>query len=76
MRNLGHPTRLLLHVSADGPLEAGQAIVGDGAEVGTVTSATEVPDGGWVGLASVRWGSADGPLSSGGARLQRIRSSN
>jgi folate-binding protein YgfZ len=76
VRNLGHPTRVLLHVSADGPLGAGQAIVSDDSEVGTVTSATEIPGGGWVALASVRWGSADRQLSSGGARLQRIRSSN
>lgn len=48
--NLGHPTRVVLAVDADGPVLAGEPVLADGREVGSVTSAT-----GQSALVRVRW---------------------
>jgi tRNA-modifying protein YgfZ len=53
-RNLGHPRRALLTVSAEGRVEAGDRVVADGDDVGAITSA--VPAGPRsLALARVRW---------------------
>lgn len=64
--NLGHPARLVLAVEADGPLEAGAAVLAGGSEVGAVTSAD-----GEVGLARVRWEARESSLTASGRPLRR-----
>jgi tRNA-modifying protein YgfZ len=57
VRNLGHPPRVLRHMVADGPIDAGSSVVDEaGDEVGVVTSAATHVGGGTVLLASIRWG--------------------
>lgn len=75
VRNLGHPRRLLRPMEADVPVEPGEAIVAEGAEVGLVTSAVRIPgDRGerWVLLARIRWEAREIPLrTAGGAALKQ-----
>lgn len=52
--NLGHPTRVVVGVAADSTLGAGATLLGDGAEVGMVTSAD-----GDRGIARIRWEARD-----------------
>jgi len=61
VRNLGHPRRALLHVTANEPVSPGDAIVVGGDEVGRITSATD-HDGRWWAFAKVRWGAKEGAL--------------
>lgn len=78
VRNLGHPPTTLLHLSSEGPVDAGSAIVDEAAdEVGIVTSAATSPSGGTVVLASVRWAARDQPLRDRrGSALRAVGSSD
>ena len=55
--NLGHPTRQVLRIAAQGPLLSGDAVLDPSGEVGLVTSAD-----GSVGIARVAWRARAGPL--------------
>jgi folate-binding protein YgfZ len=55
VRNLGHPTRVLLSARTDGRVRAGDVLVADEAEIGVVTSAAERSHGTTAVLARVRW---------------------
>ena len=61
VRNLGHPPFVLLAVSASGPVAVGDAVVADGREAGTVTSAAGEGSR-TAAIARVRWGLKDSPL--------------
>lgn len=63
VRNLGHPSKVVLALRAAGHVDTGDPIVVDGIEVGLVTSATSV-GGGPVLLARVAWGSREAALST------------
>ena len=69
VRNLGHPRRILLHVTAGERCAPGEPIESGGAEVGRITSAAQ--DGGaWWALAKVRWDAREAPLATqGGVQL-------
>ncbi|CAN5198514.1 folate-binding protein YgfZ [soil metagenome] len=61
VRNLGHPRRMVVHLTADIAVSPGDAVEADGERVGEVTSAS-ASDGHWWLLARVRWASQNGPL--------------
>lgn len=63
VRNLGHPSKVVLALRADGHVDAGDPIVVDDMEVGVVTSATSV-GGDPLSLARVAWGSRERALST------------
>jgi len=70
VRNLGHPARVVLAVRADGPLHPGLAVLGEGAQAGTVTSVE--PDGGSRAMVRIRWDARKADLTaSGGIPLER-----
>lgn len=70
VRNLGHPTWVVLAMHADGHIDPNEAVVGKGEEVGRVTSAARV-DGRTAVIARVRWSARELPLaSSSGATLR------
>ncbi len=72
VRNLGHPTRVVLPSRADGRVRAGDALVAGETQVGVVTSAAERPDGVTAVLARVRWDARDAELRTpAGALLER-----
>lgn len=54
VHNLGRLRRVLRGLTADAPLEAGAELISDGAVVGTITSATPAPTGGFAAIALVR----------------------
>jgi folate-binding protein YgfZ len=62
VRNLGHPTRVVLALRARAPVRAGETVLGDGAPVGVVTSVD--PLDGTVLLARVRWEAREEPLAT------------
>jgi folate-binding protein YgfZ len=65
--NLGHPTRVVLAVTAQGPVGVGEPVLADGVEAGLVTSAS-----GGSALVRVGWDARDRPFSTaGGAALLR-----
>lgn len=53
----GHPTRIVVPVRAEDPLEAGEPVVANGSPVGTITSAAA-----GLGIARIRWDARDAPL--------------
>jgi folate-binding protein YgfZ len=61
VRNLGHPTRVVLALEASERVVAGTSILLDDAQVGLVTSADAV-GGGSVLLGRVRWNARDARL--------------
>lgn len=63
VRNLGHPRRVLLHLRADAPVRAGNAVRADGESVGEITSAAGRDDRWWA-LARVRWRDRGAPLAT------------
>ena len=72
VRNLGHPRRAVVHLTAGGPISAGQPVEADGVEVGRVTSAAEHDGRGWA-LAKVRWEARQSPLTDpGGVALTPV----
>jgi folate-binding protein YgfZ len=70
VRNLGHPPWVVLSMRAEGPVAAGDAVVGDENQAGTVTSAATV-DGHTAVIARVRWSARDLALvTASGTPLQ------
>lgn len=65
IRNLGHPPFVLLAVEAGETVQAGEPVLGDEREAGTVTSATSVASGGTAAIARVRWALRDTALRTG-----------
>ncbi|MGQ0669968.1 MAG: CAF17-like 4Fe-4S cluster assembly/insertion protein YgfZ [Actinomycetota bacterium] len=54
VRNLGHPPRVVLALTAGGPAAAGEAVLGEGLAVGLITSASQTHAGTSV-IARVSW---------------------
>jgi folate-binding protein YgfZ len=77
--NLGHPPFLLLPLRSEAPVSAGDPVLADDEDVGTVTSATPLESGGSALIARVRWAARDSTLrtatGSGPAPLTRPASS-
>ncbi|MGZ4108839.1 MAG: YgfZ/GcvT domain-containing protein [Actinomycetota bacterium] len=72
VRNLGHPTWVVLPARADGRVRARDVLVAGEAEVGIVTSAAERLDGSTAVLARLRWDARDAELRTpAGALLER-----
>ena len=72
VRNLGHPTRLVLALQAAGDVAPGEPVTAHGTEAGLVTSADVLPGGGTALLARVRWDACDDDLlTATGTRLER-----
>jgi tRNA-modifying protein YgfZ len=70
VRNLGHPPRLVVGVSAEAPLRSGAPVRSRGNEVGRVTSVE--PGGGSSAMVRVRWDARDAELTAdGGIALER-----
>jgi folate-binding protein YgfZ len=65
VRNLGHPRRVVLRLSASGAVSAGEGLEADGRAVGEITGAV-VMDGRWWALARVEWDARGVPLRSAG----------
>lgn len=63
VRNLGHPTRVVLALRSHGPCRVGERVLAEDAEVGIVTS-VEDPDGPGAVLARVRWPARDAGLET------------
>jgi folate-binding protein YgfZ len=61
VRNLGHPPRVLRHLIADQPTQAGDAVLDASGVVGEVTSAVNTEEGTIV-LARIRWDAREDPL--------------
>jgi folate-binding protein YgfZ len=57
--NLGHPTRVVVAVEADEPVPAGEPVLADGRQVGSVTSSV-----GRAALVRVRWDARDAVLAT------------
>lgn len=64
--NLGHPTRVVVAVDADGPVLAGEPVLAEGRQVGSVTSTI-----GRAALVRVRWDARNAALAT--ATGTRIR---
>jgi tRNA-modifying protein YgfZ len=64
VRNLGHPTRVVVALAADAAVTAGTRVTAAGDAIGTVTSATAAADGGTLLLARVRWDARERPLET------------
>jgi folate-binding protein YgfZ len=74
VRNLGHPRRVVLALEADRPVERGEPVLVEGAEVGRVTSSAPGPGGrGAVLLARVRWEARGGPFRTRSGTMLRPR---
>jgi folate-binding protein YgfZ len=73
VRNLGHPRRLVLHLRGDGGVSAGDPVVTNGREAGSVTSAVPSDDGAVV-FARVGWDVREGPFETPtGIRLSPVQ---
>lgn len=72
VRNLGHPTRLVLALRAAGDVAPDEPVTARGAVAGLVTSADVLPDRGTALLARVRWDAREDDLcTAAGTRLER-----
>ena len=73
VRNLGHPTRVVAHLQASGPIHPGDAVLSASRPAGRVTSAAPGAEpGSTTVLAGIRWDAAEGPLTSAnGEPLER-----
>jgi tRNA-modifying protein YgfZ len=64
VRNLGHPPRVVRHLTCPGRVTVGTVVLAAGAPAGEVTSAAHRPHHGvTVMLARVRWSAATAPLA-------------
>jgi folate-binding protein YgfZ len=71
VRNLGHPTRVVLMVSADRPVEANRAVLAGDLEAGLLTSVDTSGDA-VSALARIRWAAREADLrTADGVRLRR-----
>ncbi len=66
--NLGHPTRVVLSVTADGPVRAGEDVLVGGTEAGRVTSAA-----GELAIVRVRWDVRNAALATASGAALRPR---
>jgi folate-binding protein YgfZ len=66
--NLGHPTRRIVPVVADGPISVGEAVLADGSQTGVVTSAN-----GSLALVRVRWNATRERLTTASGSSLRPR---
>jgi folate-binding protein YgfZ len=73
VRNLGHPTRVVMPLTAEEETRAGAAVVSAGETVGTVTSAAPRPGGATALLARVRWDAREAPLATADGTPLRAR---
>ena len=71
VRNLGHPTWVVLAMHGDGHIDPNDAVVGEGEEVGRVTSAASV-DGRTAVIARVRWSARELRLATSSGTPLRI----
>ena len=70
VRNLGHPARIVLALRSSDPVDVGEPVLADGAEIGLVTSANTL-DGRTAAIARVRWDARERELrTASGARLR------
>ncbi|HEX6230710.1 MAG TPA: hypothetical protein VF029_03255 [Actinomycetota bacterium] len=66
VRNLGHPVRVVLAATSEGPVAPGDEVVAGGVPVGAVTSAN-----GRSAIVRVRWDARDAPLATAaGVRIR------
>jgi folate-binding protein YgfZ len=63
VRNLGHPTRVVLGLVARAPVEVGEPLLAGREPVGEVTGVASL-GGGWALLARIRWDARDRPLTT------------
>lgn len=68
VRNLGHPTRVVLAARGDGPVRPRDEVRTGGRDVGVVTSAN-----GSSAIIRVRWDARDAPLSTAAGTPLRLR---
>lgn len=68
VRNLGHPTRVVLAASGEGPVEAGEEVRAADRLVGAVTSAN-----GTSAIVRVRWDARDGSLVTASRTALHLR---
>lgn len=70
--NLGHPRRIVLHLTANESVSRGEAIETGGEQAGEVTS-TAAGEGRWWIMARVRWERRQGPFhTAAGVRLSPV----
>jgi tRNA-modifying protein YgfZ len=68
VRNLGHPRRVLVHLTANDAVAPGDLVQAGAEQAGVVTSAR--PSGGrWWLLARVSWRWREGPFTASGSPL-------
>jgi len=71
VRNLGHPTRVIVSLRTDGPVRIGQAVLAGDVETGLLTS-VDVTGETIATLARVRWDAREADLrTAGGVPLRR-----
>lgn len=73
VRNLGHPTRLVMALEADGPVAVGQTVFGADREAGVITSSCERPDGSTALIARIRWEARGSDLKTASGDALRRR---
>jgi folate-binding protein YgfZ len=61
VRNLGHPRRVVVHLTAEAEVSAGEDVESGSTKVGEVTSVATVDGHQWL-LARVRWEDRERPL--------------
>jgi folate-binding protein YgfZ len=66
VRNLGHPTRVVVSLEAGPGIRAGEAVLAGGADAGVVTSVAPGSSRRVPVLARVRWDAANSALTTGG----------
>lgn len=67
--NLGHPTRVVFPVEADGPIHEGETVrAGSGEDAGLLTSAADR-----LGIVRVRWDARDADLATSSGTLLHTR---
>jgi folate-binding protein YgfZ len=73
VRNLGHPTRVVLAFSAGSLVATGEPVLAGETETGVVTSAAERGDGTTALLARIRWDGRDRPLRTAAGTVLEAR---
>jgi hypothetical protein len=71
VRNLGHPTRLVVPLEASAPVVPGEEVLADGDRTGRLTS-VDLAGGATAAIARIRWEARRAALATGsGVRLER-----
>ena len=73
VRGLGHPTRVVMSLIADDPVDAGDDLTADGRRAGVVTSVAEAARAPVAVIARVRWDARNATLRTGRGALLRRR---